>query len=140
MGEPGQDGRDHHSSGSSGCGNPDVSRGPVEQTPQILDRAGDLLDRRAKTGEQPLAGLCRRDTSVLRASNWMRRRSSRRRIVWLSADGDTPSRAAARVKLRSSATTANAARLPSLPDPFLIIYQYYILIIPIYRGYPRAQN
>src|SRR5438552_277861 len=42
----------------------------------------------------------------------MRSRSSRRRIVWLSADGDTPSRAAARVKLRSSATTANAARPP----------------------------
>src|SRR6266550_1347796 len=42
----------------------------------------------------------------------MRSRSSRRRIVWLSADGDTPSRAAARVKLRSCATTANAARLP----------------------------
>src|SRR5947208_5975344 len=42
----------------------------------------------------------------------MRSRSSRRRIVWLSADGDTPSRAAARVKLRSSATTANAARQP----------------------------
>src|SRR5258708_27432831 len=42
----------------------------------------------------------------------MRSRSSRRRIVWLSADGDTPSRAAARVKLRSFATTAYAARLP----------------------------
>src|SRR5437868_3197305 len=42
----------------------------------------------------------------------MRSRSSRRRIVWLSADGDTPSRAAARVKLRSFATTAYAAKLP----------------------------
>jgi len=28
--EPGQDGRDHHSSGRAGCGNPDVSRGPLE--------------------------------------------------------------------------------------------------------------
>lgn len=42
----------------------------------------------------------------------MRSRCSRRRIVWLNADGDTPSLAAARVKLRSSAMTANAARLP----------------------------
>src|SRR2546427_6805744 len=54
----------------------------------------------------------------------MRSRSSRRRIVWLSADGDTPSRAAARVKLRSSATTANAARLPqssrSIPEDLSI--------------------
>src|SRR6185312_13374244 len=42
----------------------------------------------------------------------MRSRSSRRRIEWLSADAETPSLAAARVKLLSSATTANAARLP----------------------------
>ena len=33
-------------------------------------------------------------------------------LVWLSAEGDTPSRAAAFVKLRSSATIAKAARLP----------------------------
>jgi hypothetical protein len=34
-------------------------------------------------------------------------RSSSPRIAWLSADGDTPSRFAARVKLRSSATAKN---------------------------------
>src|SRR3989442_13263213 len=58
----------------------------------------------------------------------MRSRSSRRRIVWLSADGDTPSRAAARVKLRSSATTAKAAKLPqssrSIPDNFSIAHAH----------------
>src|SRR5258708_18327297 len=59
----------------------------------------------------------------------MRNRSSRRRIVWLSADGDTPSLAAARVKLRSSATTANAARLPQssrfIPDILSIPHPDY---------------
>jgi hypothetical protein len=49
---------------------------------------------------------------VLRASNCTPSFSSSRRIVWLRAEGETPSRAAARVKLRSSATTANAAKLP----------------------------
>src|SRR5436190_929843 len=59
----------------------------------------------------------------------MRNRSSRRRTVWLSADGDTPSRAAARVKLRSSATMANAARLPqssrSITDNLSICHSDY---------------
>lgn len=40
----------------------------------------------------------------------MRGRSSSLRIAWLSGEGDTPSRAAAFVKLRSSATIAKAAR------------------------------
>jgi hypothetical protein len=31
-------------------------------------------------------------------------------MVWLSAEGDTPSRAAARVKLRSRATATKATR------------------------------
>ena len=34
-----------------------MARGPVQQTPQILDRVGNLVDRRAKTGEQPLAAV-----------------------------------------------------------------------------------
>ena len=37
-------------------------------------------------------------------------RSSRPRTAWLSADRETPTRFAARVKLRSSATARKAAR------------------------------
>jgi len=37
-------------------------------------------------------------------------RASKPLIVWLSADCDTPSMVAARVKLRSSATAISAAR------------------------------
>ncbi len=57
-------------------------------------------------------------------SNRRPSRSSRLRIVWLSADGDTPSLAAARVKLCSFATMAKVARSLNLkpvayfPDPF----------------------
>ena len=47
---------------------------------------------------------------VVRSSRRTPIRSSRPRTAWLSADGDTASRFAARVKLRSSATVRNAAR------------------------------
>jgi hypothetical protein len=47
---------------------------------------------------------------VVRVSNRTPKRSSSARIVWLRAEGDTPSCAAARVKLRSRATARKAAR------------------------------
>ena len=50
---------------------------------------------------------------VVRVSSRTSSRSSSRFTVWLSADCDVPSRAAARVKLRSSQTVRNARRSPS---------------------------
>ncbi len=47
---------------------------------------------------------------VVRVSNRTPIRVSRSRIVWLSADWDTPILAAARVKLRSRATAMKARR------------------------------
>jgi hypothetical protein len=43
-------------------------------------------------------------------------------MEWLSADCETPNRTAARVKLRSSATMANAE---SSPKSFLMIHECY---------------
>jgi hypothetical protein len=43
-------------------------------------------------------------------------------MEWLSADCETPSRMAARVKLRSPATIANAE---STPKSFLMIHELY---------------
>jgi hypothetical protein len=43
-------------------------------------------------------------------------------MEWLRADCETPSLAAARVKLRSSETMANAE---SSAKSFLMIYEYY---------------
>ena len=47
---------------------------------------------------------------VVRVSSRTPTRASRSRMVWLSADCDTPSRVAARVKLRSRATARNTSR------------------------------
>jgi hypothetical protein len=43
-------------------------------------------------------------------------------MEWLSADCEIPKRAAARVKLRSSATVANAE---SSPKSFFMIHAFY---------------
>jgi hypothetical protein len=59
---------------------------------------------------------------VVLASNWTPNRFSKPRMEWLSADCEIPSRAAERVKLRSSATVANAE---SSPKSFLMIYAFY---------------
>lgn len=59
---------------------------------------------------------------VVLASNWTPNRFSNPRMEWLSADCEIPSRAAARVKLRPSATVANAE---SSPKSFLMIYAFY---------------
>lgn len=47
---------------------------------------------------------------VVRVSSRMPSRVSSARTVWLSAEGDTPSCAAAQVKLRSRATARKARR------------------------------
>ena len=59
---------------------------------------------------------------VVRASSCSPNLFSRPRMEWLRADCEMPSRAAARVKLRSSATTANAE---SSPRSFLMIHEFY---------------
>jgi hypothetical protein len=52
---------------------------------------------------------------VVRVSRRRPSRSSKARIVWLSAEGETPVSAAARVKLRSRATARKPGR--SIPKP-----------------------
>ena len=51
---------------------------------------------------------------VVRVSSRTPRRSSSPAMVWLSADCDTPSPAAARVKLRARATAKKAVRSESV--------------------------
>jgi hypothetical protein len=63
--EPRKGRGDHHSRSGSGSSDTDRSRGPAEKPPQIVDRAGYLLNRRAKPREQSLAGLRGRDTSCV---------------------------------------------------------------------------
>src|SRR5436190_15138796 len=55
----------------------------------------------------------RRDAARVRDSRRTPILSSSPPIAWLSAEVDTPSRFAARVKLRSSATVRKAERTPS---------------------------
>lgn len=80
--------------------------------PRIITSAGTAID--AHTID--CSPLRVRATSVgatlrvVRASNCTPRRSSRPRTAWLSADRDTPSRFAAFVKLRSSATVRTEVR------------------------------
>ena len=74
--------------------------------PEIVQCPRDLLDRRPKPVEQAQARIGERDTAG-RADPM---RSSKCRIVWLSAEGVTPRREAAARKLRLSATATNAAR------------------------------
>jgi hypothetical protein len=59
---------------------------------------------------------------VVRASSCNPKRFSRPLMEWLKADCETPRRAAARVKLRSSATTAKAE---SSPKSFFMIHEFY---------------
>ena len=82
----------------------------VPQLAQGGELGLDLLEARADGAQQPLAGFGRRDTARGAGQKPESSRSSRLRMVWLNAEGDTPSLAAARVKLRSRATVAKAAR------------------------------
>ena len=71
----------------------------------------DLLEPRAH-GVKQIARLLRVGATlrVVRVRSRSPSRSSSPRIVWLNADCETPSRAAALVKLRSLATARNASR------------------------------
>src|SRR5437016_12146432 len=69
---------------------------------------------------------------VVRASRRTPNRSSSPRIAWLSAEGDTPRRFAARVKLRSSATARNADRTLSSSRT---ICEYYSQTLLDFTGY-----
>src|SRR5881296_275878 len=72
---------------------------------------------------------------VVRASKRTPKRSSSSRIAWLSAEGVTPRRLAARVKLRSSATARNADRTLSSSRT---ICELYSLTLVDYSRYCRA--
>ena len=52
-------------------------------------------------------------------------------MAWLTADVLTPSRTAARVKLRSSATTANAARTLSSSRAIVEFHSYTHLVLSV---------
>src|SRR5258708_3181924 len=75
---------------------------------------------------------------VVRASRRPPRRSSRARIEWLTADVLTPRRTAARVKLRSSATTAKAASTLSssrgLVPGIVEFHSYTHLVLSVYSA------
>src|SRR3989441_677103 len=72
---------------------------------------------------------------VVRASKRTPKRSSSSRIAWLSAEGVTPRRLAARVKLRSSATARNADRTLSSSRT---ICERHSLTLVDYSRYCRA--
>ena len=82
----------------------------------MRSRAGD----RSRSNAEPAAvGDTER---VVRARSCRPSRLSSPRMLWLSADCETPRRTAARVKLLSSATIAKAASSPSLS---LIVHEFY---------------
>src|SRR6516164_8449835 len=74
---------------------------------EVVQCLRDLLDRRPSR-RRPAS--VRETLRVVRFNNRTPMRSSKCRIVWLSAEGVTPRREAAARKLRLSATATNAAR------------------------------
>src|SRR3989442_1719205 len=107
------------------------SRSPVitSTAPRMSPSAGR---RRAMSFSPASVGATLR---VVRASRCTPNRSSSPRIAWLSAEGVTPRRLAARVKLRSSATARNADRTLSSS---LTICERYSLTLVDYSRYCRA--
>jgi len=88
------EGRDHQTH---------ASRRPVAQPGNQVDRLPNIAERRAEPREQLCARLVgQRCGSCVRATGY-RIVLPAPEIAWLSAEGVTPSRLAARVKLRSSA-------------------------------------
>jgi len=109
---------------------------------QILQRGGDLIDRRVQSLEQATPGVRQRHAARRAVEEAYATRSSSRRIVWLSAEGVTPSRAAAARKLRFSATMMNAvrsARSPRRMAEFLSLPMRHIPdFTPVSRHHPDA--
>ena len=85
-----------------------VPAGLSLQFRQGVELGLDFVEARADRNEQTLAGLGRRHAARAAGQQPKAQRASRRRMVWLSADCETPSLAAARVKLRSRATARKA--------------------------------
>jgi hypothetical protein len=90
------------------CRDPDRACGFVAQFAERGEIRFDPVEMRADRAEQPFARFRRNNASGV--SSRSPSRSSSARIVWLSADGETPICAAARVKLRASATARKASR------------------------------
>ena len=82
----------------------------VAKLAQPVDLGADLVEMRPDRLKQALARLVAETLRVVRVSRRTPSRSSSLRMVWLSAEGETPSCAAARVKLRSRATWRKATR------------------------------
>ena len=74
---------------------------------------------------------------VVRESSRTPIRSSSPRIAWLSAEGETPRRFAAFVKLRSSATARNADRTFSSSPTIRELYSQRHADFAIYTQKPR---
>src|SRR5207244_10963574 len=106
------------------------SRSPeIKSTaPRMSPSAGR---RRARSCSPASVGATLR---VVRASRCTPNRSSSPRIAWLSAEGDTPSRFAARVKLRSSATARNADRTLSSSRTICESYSQTLVDFTDYSG------
>src|SRR5438093_2517370 len=97
--------------------------------PRMSPRAGR---RRAMSCSPPSVGATLR---VVLASRRTPICSSSPRIAWLRAEGDTPSRFAARVKLRSSATARKAERTLSSSRT---IYEWYSQTLVDFTNYSGA--
>src|SRR2546427_1938330 len=106
------------------------SRSPeIKSTaPRMSPSAGR---RRARSCSPASVGATLR---VVRASRCTPNRSSSPRIAWLSAEGDTPSRFAARVKLRSSATARKADRTLSSSRTICEWYSQTLVAFTDYSG------
>ena len=97
-------------------GDPDGAGGLLAQLAQRRQLGVDLVEARTDAAKQALAGLGRGHAAGRAGQQPIANRALRgSRIVWLSADWDTPSCAAARVKLRSRATARKARRLLKFP-------------------------
>ena len=84
------------------------SCGPSAKACHLVQCAAHIGQGRAQSGDELLSSSFGATLRVVRASNRTPSRSSNPRIAWLSADGDTPSCLAARVKRRSYATVRTA--------------------------------
>jgi hypothetical protein len=86
---------------------------PVAEARHLLDRLVDVVECRLPPGEELLSCVGRSHAARGTRQQPDPHALFQAPMAWLRADGDTPRRFAARVKLRSSATATKAARAPS---------------------------